>query len=140
MIAHHHLDLWSITDQSPVGRINVTDIPVVRHVRNETPAETEEYLRKIASWTRQSEDHYRHPSQKPRTADSFEDVISAGSALSDLLGRQAKTKVFWESDSQAFWVLILNSVRRIEVDGSRRPLLFPSRYLSEEDVDLSLVL
>lgn len=136
MIDHHCLDLWSIADQSPVRRIHVTDIPVVWHVRNETPRETEEYLRAIASWTQQGEDHYRHPPQKPRNAESFEDVISAGSALSQLRGRGDKTKVFWESDSQAFWVLVLNSIRRIEVNGTKGPLLFPSRYLSNEDVDL----
>lgn len=136
MIDHHHLDLWSITDQSPVRRIHVSDIPVVRHVRNETPKEAEEYFREVASWTRQGEDQYRHPLRKPQNAEAFEDVVSAGSALNQLLERQHKTKVFWESDSQAFWVLIRKSIRRIEVNGTKGPLLFLSRYLSNEDVEL----
>ncbi|MFQ1702629.1 hypothetical protein ACJ5NV_18755 [Loktanella agnita] len=136
MIDHHHLDLWSLTDQSPVRRIHVSDIPVVRYVRNETPKETEEYLREVTSWTNQGKDQYRHPSQKPRNAESFKDVISAGFALNELREAQHKTKVFWESDSQAFWVVIRNSMRRIKVNGTKGPLLFPSRYLSNEDVDL----
>lgn len=139
MIERHFLDLWRVEDQTPVKRLHVGDIPASVFIGNLgqkaerlglSNSTTEASIRKAASWSQSSLDPFRLPSGMPPGADRLN---SEYHDLRDLkeLRRNQRQDICWEPNSQAFWFASRYSLRRIQIDGTRSPLLFIGHFLND---------
>jgi hypothetical protein len=130
LIKHQSLDVWSLSDQKPLSRLFVSDIPVSKYIGLEG-LETEKRLRDLSSWSRRTKDRFKMPFRMPP---GTEKLTAGYYALRDLrdLQEHNRIEVFWEEDSSAIWVVSRYSLRRITIEGERGPLLIFDRFLNDE--------
>lgn len=133
LLHRQKLDIWSLDDQTPVRRVDMSDVPFRRYAGLENIEQVEQRLRDLAMWSCCGSDAFRLPHTMPPGARSLHDGDVATKRLREIYGdRGMMPEIIWEANGEAFWVYRKNSLRRIAVDGKRGPLLVFERYLSDE--------